>query len=254
MQRILMRGHKSPFRAASARETLRQNLIGNNVGNLIFAESSFRLLNTSRSAVDLRRLNDLSADVINDSYDAVVIPLANAFRASFVTELRRMTSLIQRLTVPVVVLGVGAQANLGADQRPGGDIDADVQAFVAAVLDRSASIGVRGEVTASYLAGLGFGSDVVDVIGCPSMFMRGPQLAIKKRPEGDHENLQDLPERLALPQPDRSALAAVRGRIPEPDLYRAGPPHPWPDARRALQGEVGAPRWSAGHPGPPADP
>ncbi len=179
-----MRGHKSPFRAASARETLRQNLIGNNVGNLIFAESSFRLLNTSRSTVDLRRLTDLSADAINESYDAVVIPLANAFRASFVTELRRMTSVIQRLTVPVVVLGVGAQANLGADQRPGGDIDVDVRAFVAAVLDRSASIGVRGEVTASYLAGLGFGPDVVDVIGCPSMFMRGPHLAIKKRPEG----------------------------------------------------------------------
>jgi hypothetical protein len=49
-----------------------------------------------------------------------------------------------------------------------------VKDFVAAVLDHSTSIGVRGECTAEYLRTLGFKS--VEVIGCPSMFMHGPEL------------------------------------------------------------------------------
>ena len=33
---------------------------------------------------------------------------------------------------------------------------------------------MRGEFTRDYLVGLGFGDDEIDVIGCPSMFMEGP--------------------------------------------------------------------------------
>ena len=47
MTRILLRAHKSPFRAASATETVAKRLIGSNVGNLMFSHSSYRLLSAS---------------------------------------------------------------------------------------------------------------------------------------------------------------------------------------------------------------
>ncbi|MEU2616381.1 polysaccharide pyruvyl transferase family protein, partial [Micromonospora sp. NPDC007271] len=47
-----------------------------------------------------------------------------------------------------------------------------------AVLDRSHSIGVRGEVTEDYLRTLGFSA--VEQIGCPSMFLHGDSLRIEK--------------------------------------------------------------------------
>jgi hypothetical protein len=58
-------------------------------------------------------------------------------------------------------------------------IEPAVRAFVSAVLDRGPSIGVRGELTHSYLQSLGFRD--VEVIGCPSMFLYGGDLRVEKR-------------------------------------------------------------------------
>ena len=55
--------------------------------------------------------------------------------------------------------------------------------FVRAVLEHSPSIGVRGEQTRDYLNSLGFGDEHVKVIGCPSMFMYGPDLNVEKKVE-----------------------------------------------------------------------
>ena len=178
--RILLRAHKRPFRVASAEQTLKKNLIGNNVGNLVFSQAAYRLLSVRRSRIDARRLTRLTPARVNARYDLVVLPLADAFRQSFVEELRSMTHLINQLTIPVVVLGVGCQGPLGG-RAAVSDIDADVKAFVSSVLNHSATVGVRGEATAAYLKRLGFGSDVIEVIGCPSMFMYGPRLVVTRR-------------------------------------------------------------------------
>ncbi|OGO58150.1 MAG: hypothetical protein A2V85_08460 [Chloroflexi bacterium RBG_16_72_14] len=58
-------------------------------------------------------------------------------------------------------------------------MERSVRAFVAAVPDRGPSIGVRGEMTADYLRGLGVRD--VEVIGCPSMFMWRDRLGVEKR-------------------------------------------------------------------------
>ena len=80
----------------------------------------------------------------------------------------------------MTVLGVGVQSGVGSNQterlQP---IEGSVRAFCTAVLDHSPTIGVRGEVTYDYLRGLGFRD--VEVIGCPSMFFNGPDMAIAKR-------------------------------------------------------------------------
>jgi hypothetical protein len=179
--RILVRAHKDPFTVADAATTLRRNLIGSNVGNLVFSQATYRLLSVPHTTIDASGLEPGtagagSAEGIDETYDQVVIPLANAFRSSFVDQLTRLTELIEGLTVPVTILGVGAQARLSGVYGGAGKVDPIARRFVRAVLDRGPSIGVRGERTREYLHGLGFGDDVVRVVGCPSMFMFGPDL------------------------------------------------------------------------------
>lgn len=181
MTRILLRAPKGPFEVASAETTLTDNLIGNNSGNLVFIEAAWRLLDTAGTTIAPDRFEAarLGAGHINERYDAYVVPLANAFRLSFREQLERLTTLIEGLRIPVVVLGVGAQANVRYEPGKLSSMDESVKAFVKAVLDRSPSIGVRGEYTQSYLQGLGFRD--VEVIGCPSMFLNGPDFAVRER-------------------------------------------------------------------------
>ena len=179
MKRILLRSRKDPFRIVHAGAAIEENIFGNNVGNLIFSQASHKTLETSGTEVVANgfRAEASEAARINDEYDAFVIPLANAFRTSFVPHLNKLSALIEKLTIPVVVVGVGAQSDLdyGMDRMEA--LNKPVQRFVSAVLDRSASIGVRGEFTEKYLRGLGFND--VEVIGCPSMFMDGDRLTAR---------------------------------------------------------------------------
>lgn len=191
-QRILLRAAKSPLRAAQARETLDRNLIGTNSGNLIFSQAAVRMLTTSRTSVATDIFNAKKADAawINERFDHFVIPLANAFRPDFSEHLEQMSACIEQLKIPVTVFGVGAQAVGEGDPAELAPLASHVRRFVGAVLNRSASIGVRGEFTARYLKSLGFGSSQVEIIGCPSMFLtdgvervptRAPELTPQSR-------------------------------------------------------------------------
>lgn len=179
MSRILVRAHKDPFDAASAQRTLASNLIGNNVGNLVFAQAVHRLLTRPDQVLGTSKLSPFDAAqaaVVDAEYDHLVLPLANAFRPSFATRLEELTELVERLSIPVSVLGVGVQGGLSGSTVKADRISPVVQRFVRAVLRRSPSIGVRGEATATYLRRLGFGDDEVEVIGCPSLFGSGATL------------------------------------------------------------------------------
>jgi len=185
--RIVVRAHKMPFDAVSAEETLRRNSIGNNVGNLVFSQAVIRQL--WRRDHTIERLTNLDVKRVQERADVVVIPLANAFRRSFIADLDALSAFIEQLEIPVVVPGVGAQVRLDHLGKRDEQVDNAVRRFVSAVLSGSPSIGVRGEFTRDYLVDLGFPDDAVDVIGCPSMFMFGPDLPpLRESPEitADH--------------------------------------------------------------------
>ncbi|MEU4653422.1 polysaccharide pyruvyl transferase family protein [Streptomyces sp. NPDC023723] len=175
MKRILIRSGKSPFHVASPAEFIHQDLIGTNTGNLIFSDSAHKMLSAPDTEVVSNGIRTNSsperAAEINEQYDVFVVPLANAFRPTFQASLDRLSTLIEQLTIPVVVFGVGAQAPDDYDTDWLGPMEASVKRFATAVLERSASIGVRGELTANYLKALGFRD--IDIIGCPSMFLYG---------------------------------------------------------------------------------
>ena len=187
MTRMLFRSGKDPFTPVVAESTLTQDVFNSNSGNYLFQHAIWKAVATPGTEIVSNgtlseREAPKSGDAarINEEFDSFVIPLANAFRPEFAHRLDNLTSLLNDITIPVTVIGVGAQASvsMGTDEMAG--MDDTVKAFVGAVLDRSASIGVRGEFTKAYLTGLGFPDDSVDIIGCPSLFLHGGDLSIEK--------------------------------------------------------------------------
>jgi hypothetical protein len=181
VRRILLRSGKSPFDVFTVEEALHLDVFATNSGNLIFSDAAHKILSTPGTEVVS---NGIATDVsaagrINEEYDVFVVPLANAFRPSFEASLQRLTRLIGKLRIPVVVLGVGAQTGVTYDPSRLKAMEPTVRAFCSAVLERSASIGVRGEFTERYLRDMGFRD--VEVIGCPSMFLNGDRLTVEKK-------------------------------------------------------------------------
>jgi Polysaccharide pyruvyl transferase len=185
--RVLLRSGKDPFTPVSAEATLTQNVFHTNVGNYLYTNAVHRALSTAGTEIvsngtlsELRVPEAGDAERINEGFDRFVVPLANAFRPTYERHLAHLTSLIEQLTIPVTVIGVGAQAGIGLDTSSLAPMSDTVRAFVRAVLDRSASMGVRGEFTKSYLLDLGFPADSIDIIGCPSLFTYGDSLRLVK--------------------------------------------------------------------------
>lgn len=198
MLRVLVRSGKGPFTMVGPEATLTQDVFNSNVGNYLFAHSVFRALMvpgadlvSNATLSETRAATAKAAGRVNEEFDAFVIPLANAFRPDFAARLDNLASLVEQLKIPVVVIGVGAQAPLDLDTDPLTEIAPVVKRFTRAVLDRSATIGVRGEFTARYLHGLGFPESATEVIGCPSLFLHGPgfRLDAPASPLPDHARI-----------------------------------------------------------------
>jgi len=174
--RILLRAPKDTFDARPAREVLERNLILGNAGNLLFLGAAQKLLSAPGVLIepDRARVGPRDAGWINERFDHYVVPLANAFRPFYEASLLQHAGLLSKLRIPVTVLGVAAQGGVAGDFARLRPMERAIRAFLSAVLDRGPSIGVRGELTAEYVRGLGFRD--VEVIGCPSMFAGGPAL------------------------------------------------------------------------------
>lgn len=188
-----MRAGKDPRTALSHEQSLAVNplgVFGSNAGNAMFYSAVHRALSIPGAEVvadgyryERYRVDGREIDYINHEFDRYVLPMANSFKDKFLPHLRRLTHLIERLTIPVHVIGVGAQLPLGKGyERRSAEHKKTVRAFAAAVLERSPSIGVRGAFTAEVLHDLGFSDDQVHVTGCPSMYMYGPARLREKAP------------------------------------------------------------------------
>jgi hypothetical protein len=191
--RLLVRAGKSPLTPLTVEQSIAagaNGVFGTNAGNMMFYSSAFRALSVPGTELVPdgyaceRDVTGQIASVINEQFDAYVVPMANGFRTSYIPMLDRLTRVIEKVKVPVIVIGVGAQLDVE------GNLDSikpenreSVTRFVRAVLDRSASIGVRGEYTERMLTHLGFPDDLIDVIGCPSVFEKGPLPGLTRKVE-----------------------------------------------------------------------
>lgn len=184
MKKILFRTGMLPNESYSAKDFLFNNLMGGNIGNLLYTNGIIRNIVTDSNydiVSNYYKYANLDPKYINENCSAFIIPLADAFRDNFKDELNKLTSLVKKLKVPCYVIGVGLRDEYEPTFQNGFSFDKDVKKFVSAVLDHSASIGVRGQITADYLSKLGFkqGTDV-DIIGCPSMYTFGPNLKVNE--------------------------------------------------------------------------
>jgi len=181
-KRILMRACCSPKENYSTLEVIKNNYIWNNIGNMLFPYSLFKILSCKGAEIDAYRdISSKDADYINKNYDCFVIPLANAFRDTFMNELSILTDLIKKLEIPCVCIGVGLQAPVQPDSTTKYPFDEEVKEFCSELLKRSTTIGVRGAITKRYLMNLGIDDSRIDVIGFPSMYMNGREIKIDKK-------------------------------------------------------------------------
>lgn len=218
MKRILMRVCVSPLEYHTPIEVIANNYIGYNSGNLLYQQSVLRSVMTADTDVDFITDYDLRGKVylpeeVNERYDAVVLPFANAFREDFIRTLRYWTRFIRRLTIPCVVVGIGIQDTITPKFEKGFSFDEDVRKFLEAVLDHSPKIGVRGSVTEAYVKQLGFSQ--VDVIGCPSLYLFGEDLPVREKKELTREAVLGITGSVGNPVNLKKFFGRMRDTFPK---------------------------------------
>lgn len=196
MKRILVRSAQDPQKSYDALESTKK--MGGNAGNLLYVNGVSRTLDSKNNKLSFggfktHTLPDVTdwVNQANKKYDHYVMPMANSFREGMTQSLRGMTEIVRRLDMPVTIVGIGAQATAKSftsndfqmastggkkklDDHKTEEHNQVVRDFCNAVLEKSKSIGVRGEFTKEYLVALGIDPLKVRVIGCPSLYTWGP--------------------------------------------------------------------------------
>lgn len=157
--------------------------IGNNSGNNIFWLSIQKLLIAEGVDCEVMSISEVAENIerINSDFDACVMCPANALNYYFKDVLQMMTTVFKQFAIPVFVIGMGAQSVYDYDPTFIKPIKKEALEFVRSVLHTGGSIACRGNFTGQVLSSLGF-SDGADyeVLGCPSLYMMGPDLTINK--------------------------------------------------------------------------
>ncbi len=181
MKRYLIRAGFNPLKHYSSRDFQINplSIIGNNNGNYMFAYGVMNIL--WKDDVEIDQFYDIKAYYsdeeiahINNNYDAFIIPMADAFRPDYIQKLSWYTALINKIKIPCIVVGIGYRGLYNPDFKSNKQLDDTVRKFCKAVLDHSAIIGLRGNITGEYLSYLGFKEDRhFTAIGCPSLYTYG---------------------------------------------------------------------------------
>jgi polysaccharide pyruvyl transferase WcaK-like protein len=135
--------------------------IGLNTGNLMFTNAMYQNISGNIQQVDF----SFNPAIVNEKYDVVIIPAANWLNEY--AEWDFLTNTIDQLDVPVVVIGIGLQANTLnlSDVK----VSESAQRFIKAVSKKSNLISTRGDFTTSWLQSIGI--ENVVTTGCPSLYM-----------------------------------------------------------------------------------
>src|SRR5699024_6772965 len=158
MNRILVRSTPSPAETVTPREAWELNAFHNNTGNVAFPYGLFRNLATEDSDVDSDWYGSRLplTETINEKYTHYILPMANDMGGHFAGEMRKMTAFIKQLRIPVVLIGIGGAFAIDEKFNRSFAFDRTVKEFIQAVLERSATVGLRGEISGKYLKHLGF--------------------------------------------------------------------------------------------------
>ena len=137
---------------------------GGNTGNL-----AFRYAVASHLTAPTILPWDAPIEAIREAGDIIVLPLANQLGRH--TDLSREAYKLARMDLPVIGIGLGAQAATFEENIA---LNSGTSAWIAALASHAPAahpnIGVRGTYTADQIAKLGW-PNAAAVIGCPSNFI-----------------------------------------------------------------------------------
>lgn len=132
---------------------------GYNTGNLLFTNAVWHQLPQPKQQVGF----NFDPETVNARLKALVFPAANWL--SPLVDFSELADRVEKLDIPVVLLGLGAQNHKYTRKI---SVPEGTLRFIRAVSERSRSISVRGAYTERLLRGLGISN--VTVTGCPSLY------------------------------------------------------------------------------------
>lgn len=136
--------------------------VGKNTGNLLFTNAMFRQFDGQVDAVGF----GFDPEVINQTYDALLIPAANWLNAG--ANWQFLIDLLEKVEIPVITIGLGLQA--ATEDLDAVRVSDSAVALARLMSAKGAFISTRGTFTRDWLASIGI-SNVV-ATGCPSLYMR----------------------------------------------------------------------------------
>jgi hypothetical protein len=151
-----------------------------NTGDMTVYDSTLKLLDYRRSC----RINtDLPVDFdlakqVHDMFEVVVLRASNYIHEGM--EWGHFAAWLEALDLPVLCLGVGAQAS----EKRRIVLPESGRRVWSIISDRVSSIGVRGAFTAGVLEENGIKNS--EIVGCPSIFRnRSPDIKLRHKPVQD---------------------------------------------------------------------
>lgn len=135
--------------------------VGLNTGNALFQYAIWDKIQNPKMRVSL----STKPELVREAADILIIPAANQLYKGF--DLWPWVKFIEAVNLPCVVVGLGAQAPMGTDEKI--DLPDSVTRFAQVVGERCTEIGVRGEFTRKVLEHIGVTNAVVT--GCPSQLI-----------------------------------------------------------------------------------
>lgn len=185
-KKILICGDKNQFIPFDYNQSVSDALssIGLNSGNNVFGFALQKMLLSPNIETEMKTISWVMehTDEINEKYDAVVYSPANILGIHEKEKrLPKWTKCLEKIKVPFTFVGVGAQGGLDYSLDFVDAFKKEGYNFIKAILNTGGNLGLRGYFTAEVVKKLGFSEQDFSVLGCPSLFMNGPDLKIEKK-------------------------------------------------------------------------
>lgn len=150
-----------------------------NWGNRVWFQGIYSALDTGENEYDFIT-DQIDIDRINSTYDLIVLPMANIFYQGFLEPMRYLTSVFEKIRIPVYVVVCGVQADsYDSLNEIIAAIGGDSARFIRAIYHTGGEFALRGYFTKEFFERLGFSSAVVT--GCPSLYQMGPDFTVETR-------------------------------------------------------------------------
>ncbi len=142
-----------------------------NWGNRLWLQGIFSELDTGENDYHFLTGKE-TADEINNSYDFIILPMANIFYRGYVKAMKGLTAIFEQISIPIYVIACGVQADsYDCLERVVSEIGETSSNFIRAIYNTGGDFALRGFFTKEFFSKLGFHDAVVT--GCPSLYQLG---------------------------------------------------------------------------------